>query len=197
MKIINAIFVKSAPSIKEAPINDYIEFAFIGRSNVGKSSLINFLVNKKQLALTSNKPGKTIHLNYFLINNNSFWVDLPGYGYASKSKKMRTLWNKNMYEYLEKRENLACIFLLIDASISPQKIDVQMLQWLYEHHRYFAIIFTKADRDNQRIINENINHFFSKVPLPPNTEISYFITSVSAKQGREKILEAIEEMNNQ
>ncbi|MGL4347261.1 MAG: ribosome biogenesis GTP-binding protein YihA/YsxC [Chitinophagaceae bacterium] len=194
MKIINTTFVKSAPSIKEAPENQYIEFAFIGRSNVGKSSLINFLVNKKQLALTSNKPGKTIYLNYFLINKDIYWVDLPGYGYASKSKNMRKLWNKNMYEYLEKRDSLACIFLLIDASISPQKIDIEMLEWLYEHQRYFAIIFTKIDKNTHHEITQNIHQFFSKLPLPKNTEIPYFMTSVSKKQGRDEILEAIEEM---
>jgi GTP-binding protein len=146
MKINEAKYLISCPSIDLCPPPDKPEYAFIGRSNVGKSSLINMLTNHSKLAKTSARPGKTQLINHFIINNTWYLVDLPGYGYAKTSKSNREQWDVMIRQYLSQRENLYCVFVLIDSNIPPQKIDLEFLMWLGESEIPFAIVFTKADR---------------------------------------------------
>lgn len=156
MIITSADFIKSASKLAECPPAEYPEFALVGRSNVGKSSLINMLTQRKQLAKASVTPGKTQLLNYFLINKNRYLVDLPGYGYARYSKKQRIDWMDTMQEYLTQRQSLKTVFVLVDWSILPQTIDFEFMQLLKEEKFFFEIVITKTDKTNQKELHKNI-----------------------------------------
>jgi len=171
------------------------EYAFIGRSNVGKSSLINMLVQKKGLAKTSQTPGKTQLINHFLINENWQLVDLPGYGYAKTSRSNRAVWQKFIGFYLRNRENLQCVFVLIDSRLEPQKIDVEFCSWLGENGLPFQLIFTKADKQSRVKTDQAVAKFrkellgiFEEVP-------QHYITSAETQDGRDEILKFINELN--
>lgn len=197
MEVKKAVFVKSAEKMIDCPKPDKPEYAFIGRSNVGKSSLINMLVNKPNLARVSANPGKTITINHYIINDNWFLVDLPGYGYARRSKTMREEWEISLEEYLKDRENLQCVFVLIDSRIEPQDSDLEFLNFLGNLAVPFSIVFTKIDKLNQSMRAKNMKAFTDEVlknweVLPP-----VFQTSAIEKKGKDKILKFIEEVNSQ
>jgi len=186
-----AEFVKSSSSLKECPKTDFPEYAFIGRSNVGKSSLINMLCAHRGLAKTSATPGKTRLINHFRINERWYLVDLPGYGYAKVSKNQRKDFDKTLFNYLSKRENLHCVFVLIDSRIPPQIIDMKFINRLGEMQIPFAIVFTKTDKTTQKQLSDNTKAFKTEMlktweELPP-----CFYTSSNTKSGREEILEFI------
>jgi len=189
-------FKGSFPSIEKMPPNNKPEYAFIGRSNVGKSSLINYLSNRKAIAKTSKKPGKTQMINQFDIADKWTMIDLPGYGYATITKKKRIAWKKMIYNYLEKRENLMCCFVLLDSRHPLQDIDLQFLEWLGAKQVPFSIIFTKIDGISRTKKDLNIESTKAELlkkwhSLPPDFEVS----SVK-KIGREELLEYIIELNN-
>ncbi|HEU5078233.1 MAG TPA: ribosome biogenesis GTP-binding protein YihA/YsxC [Opitutaceae bacterium] len=185
----------SAPDLRSCPKVLRPEFAFIGRSNVGKSSLVNMLTQKKGLAKASDAPGKTKLLNFFLINRSWYLVDLPGYGFAKVGRKDRAEFNRAVADYLENRENIACVFALIDSRLPPQKIDLQFLQWLSETPAPFAIIFTKVDKQSASQTESNVARFRQTLAeawgadLPP-----MFNSSAETKAGRSEILRFIDEM---
>ncbi len=192
MEIKKAIFVKSSSSISGCPKLDLPEYAFIGRSNVGKSSLINMLCNHRGLAKTSVKPGKTRLINHFLINENWHLVDLPGYGYAKVSKDMRKTFDKMLFDYLVKRENLYCVFVLIDSRIPPQDNDLTFVNRLGELQIPMAIVFTKTDKSSQREVAQNTQLFKNEMlknweEVPP----CFYVSSLTGK-GKEDILDFIE-----
>lgn len=196
MKITNSEFVISNTDYKLCPAPDKPEYAFIGRSNVGKSSLINMLTNKNKLAKTSGKPGKTQLINHFLINKSWYLVDLPGYGWAQVSKEMKEKWDIMTRNYLGQRENLYNVFVLIDSRIPPQKIDIEFLNWLGEFQIPFSIIFTKADKPKNSKIQANIATFKNELKkyweeIPPT-----FVTSSANKIGQKEILEYIGQIND-
>lgn len=195
MQINKASFVISNTDIKKCPEPKLPEYAFIGRSNVGKSSLINSLTNRKNLAKTSGKPGKTQLINHFLINENWFLVDLPGYGYASVSKKQRTEFAKFIKEYLLKRQNLMCLFVLIDCRLRPQKIDLDFMSWLGENQIPFVVCFTKLDKLSKQASVKNIDVY--KQELKKNWESlpEIFTTSSTKKIGQKEILDFINKTN--
>jgi len=195
LEIKSASFVISSPAAESCPESNLPEYAFIGRSNVGKSSLINMLTNRKRLAKTSAQPGKTQLINHFLINENWHLVDLPGYGYAKTSKKNRREFQHLITSYFLKRLQLVSAFVLIDARHKPQTIDLEFMQWLGENQIPFSIIFTKSDKLKPQALESNIEHYkdiLSKTweRLPP-----YFITSAIKREGREDVLEYIESVN--
>lgn len=196
MKIKSAEFVISNTDVKKCPKEPYPEYAFIGRSNVGKSSLINMITNHKSLAKTSGKPGKTQLINHFIINKSWFLVDLPGYGYAQVSKDKRRTFQKFIRDYFDKRMQLACSFVLIDSRHEPQKIDLEFMQLLGESGIPFCIVFTKADKLNKNALEKNISHY-KKVLLETWEEVpTYFITSSSTSLGKEEILKFIDQVND-
>jgi GTP-binding protein len=171
------------------------EYAFIGRSNVGKSSLINMLVQKKGLAKTSATPGKTQLINHFLVNNKWYIVDLPGYGYAKSSKTNRTEWERFIRYYLKNRESLQCVFVLIDSRIPPQKVDIEFCSWLGEHGIPFLLVFTKADKQSKHkslqtvaAFKKEMLKYFEEVPQE-------FITSSETSDGRDDLLNFIDDIN--
>lgn len=171
------------------------EYAFIGRSNVGKSSLINMLVQKKGLAKTSQTPGKTQLINHFLINENWQLVDLPGYGYAKTSRSNRADWQKFISFYLRNRENLQCVFVLIDSRLEPQKIDIEFCSWLGENGLPFQIVFTKADKQS-RVKTDQAVAKFRKALLEFFEEVpQHYITSAETQDGRDEILNFINDLN--
>lgn len=192
MKISSLKFVKSSPSVDMCPISEMPEFAFTGRSNVGKSSLINMLVNRNGFAKTSAKPGKTRLINHFLINNNWYIVDLPGYGYAGVSKSMRKDWAVFIREYLLTRQNLCCLFVLVDVRINPQKQDLDFINNLGKNEIPFVIVFTKSDKLSKSILNANITRFFYELKPYWEDLPNHLITSSVIKTGREEILEFID-----
>lgn len=195
MEIQDAQFVSSYTRVQECPKSDQQEYAFIGRSNVGKSSLINMLTNRKKLARISVTPGKTQLINFFLINKDWHLVDLPGYGYAKVSKTSRKNWEKMIRDYLVKRENLQCVFVLIDSRLEPQKIDLDFVNWLGEMQVPFALVFTKADKPSKNKLNQNI-HAFKETMLRSWEELpDLFVTSSANKLGREELLAFIEGVN--
>ncbi|MDR0364617.1 MAG: ribosome biogenesis GTP-binding protein YihA/YsxC [Bacteroidales bacterium] len=192
MKINTAKFVLSSPNLKGCPDPTVPEFAFIGRSNVGKSSLINMLCNQKDLAKTSSKPGKTRLINYFIINNDWFLVDLPGYGYAKTAKAQREKWEIETRNYLLKRENISVIFLLIDVRIPPQVIDTEFMRWLSKNQLPFVILFTKCDKISLNKIRNNVKAFSDEL-LKSWSELPVAIlTSAETGKGKEDILQLIE-----
>lgn len=196
MNITARKFIGSFNTLSELPESDIPEFCFIGRSNVGKSSLINYLTGKNDLAKVSSTPGKTQSLNYFLINNQWHLVDLPGYGYAKRSKTLRSSWEKTMYSYFETREALVNIFLLVDSRISPMKSDLEMIDWLGENGVPFAIVYTKADTRELKQCKINIQLFEDKLSEMWEELPKRFITSSEERKGKEEILEYINQIAN-
>ena len=192
--ILNAQFVKSSPSLKECPKPDKPECAFIGRSNVGKSSLINMLCMNGGLAKTSATPGKTRLINHFLINERWYLVDLPGYGYAKVSKKMRDNFDRMLFNYLTKRENLYCVFVLIDSRIPPQTNDLEFLNRLGEFQIPFVIVFTKTDKTTQKQLNDNTVAFKNEMLKTWEDLPTCFYASSVKKRGREEIIGFINEL---
>lgn len=197
MKIKSAEFIVSNSDVAKCPINRLPEYAFIGRSNVGKSSLINMLVNQKNLAKTSGRPGKTQLINHFLINKNWYLVDLPGYGYARVSKSAKKTFQKFITSYFEKRKQLVLAFVLIDCRLEPQKIDLEFMQWLGVNQIPFAIIFTKADKLKPQALERNIEIYKAKMLETWEEMPTYFITSSSKKIGKEPILDYISTINEE
>jgi GTP-binding protein len=197
MVIHSAVYVISSPDYTQCPKPDRPEYAFIGRSNVGKSSLINMLVNNDKLAKTSGTPGKTQLINHFNIDNKWYIVDLPGYGFAKVSLASRKKWEKMIEDYLRKRENLVTVFILIDSRHSPQKNDLEFVNRLGEWKIPFCLVFTKADKENQRTVSKNVKDFLDKMRTTWQFLPQHFVTSTIKKMGRDKILSLIEEMNKE
>ncbi|MEA3317969.1 MAG: ribosome biogenesis GTP-binding protein YihA/YsxC [Bacteroidota bacterium] len=194
MKIKNAEFVISNTDVSKCPKPNLPEFAFVGRSNVGKSSLINMLLEKNKLAKTSQTPGKTLLINHFLINKEWYLVDLPGYGYAKISKSKRSEISNIINEYISRRENLISLFVLVDVRHAPQKNDLEFMEWLGENQIPFSIIFTKADKLTKRKLDESIENYESIMLRSWEIMPKYFISSASNKSGRDEILEYIDEI---
>lgn len=193
MEITRSEFVSSFADVRKCPAPTLPEFAFIGRSNVGKSSLINMLAKRKNLAKISNRPGKTQTINHFIINEAWYLVDLPGYGYAGVSRTLREGWGKMIEQYILKRENLYCLFILLDCRHEPQKIDLDFIQWSGENEIPIALILTKADKltksqalQNKKRFEKKLSDFWSE--LPP-----IFTTSATEKTGRNELLSFIEQ----
>lgn len=195
MVIKSAEFVISNTDPKKCPKGDIPEYAFIGRSNVGKSSLINSLVNRKNLAKTSSTPGKTQLINHFIINQQWFLVDLPGYGYAKKAKTDRKAWAEFIEKYILGRENLVCLFVLIDSRLSLQKIDDEFMAWLGENGIPFCIVYTKADKLGKTQIQQNIAAIERELKKTWENLPQRFTTSSELNVGREEILAFIDECN--
>ena len=196
MKVKSASFVISNTEVSKCPQSRLSEYAFIGRSNVGKSSLINALCNKKSLAKTSSRPGKTQLINHFLINENWHLVDLPGYGYAKVSKSKKKVFQKFITQYFKKREQLVSAFLLIDIRHEPQAIDLGFMEWLGQNAIPFSIVFTKSDKLSDKGIAKNVADYKTQLlasvweELPP-----IFVTSAARQSGGEEILEYIDALN--
>lgn len=197
MNITSATYLQSVVDWRKCPTERFPEYAFIGRSNVGKSSLINMLTRQKGLAKTSSKPGKTQTINHFIINKNWYLVDLPGYGYASISKSMREKWTAMIDHYLALRPNLQLVFVLIDSRLEPQKNDLDFINRLGENGVPFAVIFTKTDKVSKLKVSQNVEKFKEKMletweELPP-----FFLSSAEKGDGRDEILDYIESINQQ
>lgn len=195
MEILSAEFVISNTDVKKCPQDNLPEYAFIGRSNVGKSSLINMLTKRPKLAMTSSTPGKTLLINHFLVNKQWYLVDLPGYGFALRGKKAVEKIQKIIEDYILEREQMTNLFVLIDCRLEPQKIDLEFMEWLGENEVPFAIIFTKADKLSGGKVKDNVNKYLTKLKeqweeLPP-----YFLSSSEKKTGRHEILDYIESIN--
>jgi GTP-binding protein len=195
MKIRSADFVMSNSNVTKAPQERMPEYAFIGRSNVGKSSLINMLMERKDLAKISGKPGKTQLINHFKINDEWFLVYLPGYGYAKVSKKKRTIFQFFIENYFKEREQLVCTFVLIDSRHDPQKIDLEFMKFLGENQIPFCIAFTKADKLGSSKLNKQITSYKKKLLNTWETLPKSFITSSSTGLGREEFLDFIDGVN--
>ncbi|TXE07262.1 YihA family ribosome biogenesis GTP-binding protein [Seonamhaeicola algicola] len=196
MDIKSASFVVSNSEVEKCPKSNLPEYAFIGRSNVGKSSLINMLTNRKSLAKTSGRPGKTQLINHFLINNNWHLVDLPGYGYARVSKSSKKTFQKFITQYFSKRLQLVCAFVLVDIRHTPQTIDLEFMQWLGENGIPFCIIFTKADKLKPMAIERHVEDY-KNIMLETWEEMpEYFITSSSKSIGKDNLLNYIDYLNN-
>lgn len=195
MEIKDAVFVISNTDVKKCPDSQLPEYAFIGRSNVGKSSLINMLTNRNGLAMTSSMPGKTQLINHFLINNEWYLVDLPGYGYAQRGKAGRENIRLIIEDYITGRDALTSLFVLIDSRHEPQKIDLEFMEWLGENGVPFSIIFTKTDKLSKSKLNINLENYKNALleqweELPP-----VFITSSEKREGRSEVLDYIEQIN--
>lgn len=195
MEIKSAEFVISNTNIDLCPQHNMPEYAFIGRSNVGKSSLINMLTGRKGLAMTSATPGKTLLINHFLINNNWYLVDLPGYGYAKRGRQQQDELTRIISSYTLERPQLTSLFVLIDSRHEPQKIDLEFIEWLGENSVPFAIIFTKADKIGRGSLTQNVRKFLDTLSeqweeLPP-----HFITSSLDRTGRDSVLDYIQNIN--
>jgi GTP-binding protein len=192
MKIVSAEYLISSPDFSKAPKPDKPEFAFIGRSNVGKSSLINMLADNHKLAKTSGTPGKTQLINHFIINGEWYLVDLPGYGFAKVSINARNRWEQMIENYLRKRENLSNVFVLIDGRHSPQKLDIDFINKLGKWEVPFSLVFTKSDKETQKTVSQNVKLFLDKMRESWQFLPQHFVTSATKKTGREKILGFIE-----
>ena len=195
MKIEKANFLTSNTRFDFLPNDSIPEYAFIGRSNVGKSSLINMLVQRRGLAKTSSVPGKTVAINHFIINDAWYLVDLPGYGYAQHSKKTREQWRVMINNYITRRRNLVCTFVLVDSRLEPQNNDIGFMEWLGEQQVPFCIVFTKADKVSKAELGRNMEAMRNRLledweEVPP-----IFITSSETKQGRDEVLDYIESQN--
>ena len=205
MHIKKAQYLISSPSYEKCPSADQPEYAFIGRSNVGKSSLINLLANNEKLAKTSNAPGKTQMINHFQITSVSkpgdtketkwFLVDLPGYGFAKVAQSSRRRWEQMIENYLRKRENLVNVFVLIDSRHRPQEIDLNFIRSLYQWQIPYTLIFTKADKEKQSVVSKNVRSFLEELGKTQQFLPQYFISSSVKKMGRDKILNLIQEKN--
>lgn len=195
MEIKKARFLVSNTDVAKCPAPDRPEYAFIGRSNVGKSSLINMLADNKTLAKISGKPGKTRLINHFLMNEAWYLVDLPGYGYAKVPKTERQKLENYIRSYIQKRENLYCLFVLIDIRHEPQAIDLEFMEWLGLNSIPFSIVFTKADKLNENEIEGNVERYTEKMFETWEEMPVYFITSAEKGTGKEEILSYIEEIN--
>ncbi len=195
MVIKSAEFIKSAARTDQCPPPEFPEYAFVGRSNVGKSSVINMLAGKRKLAKTSSAPGKTRLINHFLINRQWFLVDLPGYGYAKTSRKMRKELGLLITKYIEGRPNLVCLFLLIDSRHSPLPSDMAFIRWLGENRVPFALVFTKCDKLPAGKLEKNINIYLSALEQEWETLPMYFCTSVLKQKGKDEILDFIGKTN--
>ena len=196
MEILSAEFVVSNTKVEKCPQDNLPEYAFIGRSNVGKSSLINMLTKRPKLAMTSSTPGKTLLINHFLINKEWYLVDLPGYGYASRGKKQVEKIQQIIEDYILEREQMTNLFVLIDCRLEPQKIDLEFMEWLGENGVPFSIIFTKADKLTNGKVKDNVNKYLKKLTeqweeLPP-----HFVSSSEKKTGRQEILDYIDSINH-
>jgi len=213
MLIKSAKYVISSPGYEKCPVPDRPEYAFIGRSNVGKSSLINMLCDNEKLAKTSSAPGKTQLLNHFIIESTNsptgdgaggknqkraswYLVDLPGYGFAKVSQRSRRRWEQMIENYLRKRENLTMVFVLIDARHSPQKIDLEFLDQLKVWQVPFTLVFTKSDKENQRTVSKNVKDFSEAMKKTWQVLPQHFVTSALKKTGKDKILAFIDETNS-
>jgi GTP-binding protein len=197
MEIRKAEFLISNTEVRLCPSNGLPEYAFIGRSNVGKSSLINMLTNRKGLAKTSSRPGKTLLINHFVINDDWYLVDLPGYGFASTGKSMRDKLKKLIENYILFREELTCLFVLLDCRHQPQQIDLEFMEWLGVSGIPFSVVFTKADKLSKSRLKENLDAYQSKLAeqweeLPP-----IFVTSSDKAEGRTEVLGYIDAINQE
>ncbi|HSC37598.1 MAG TPA: ribosome biogenesis GTP-binding protein YihA/YsxC [Chitinophagaceae bacterium] len=188
MQINTAEYVISSPDYTKCPASDRPEYAFIGRSNVGKSSLINMLTNNQKLAKTSGTPGKTQLINHFIINKSWYIVDLPGYGFAKVSQRDRRRWEQMIENYLRKRENLVNVFVLIDSRHKPQKLDLDFVNQLGKWEIPFALVFTKADKENQSTVAANVKAFLDEMRKEWEFLPAHFVSSAIKKQGRDKVL---------
>lgn len=197
MHIKSSEFVISNTSYRECPEGDKFEFAFIGRSNVGKSSLINMLMQHPDLAKTSSKPGKTLLINHFIVNNEWYMVDLPGYGYARESKEQREKLRSIIENYVMHREQLTNLFVLVDSRLEPQKIDLEFINWLGENGIPFSIIFTKADKLGPMRLKENVENYKAKLLETWEELMPIFVTSSEKGTGRDEVLNYIEEIMSQ
>ncbi|RLD29675.1 MAG: YihA family ribosome biogenesis GTP-binding protein [Bacteroidetes bacterium] len=195
MKIKSAEFVISNQDVNKCPSNNLPEYAFIGRSNVGKSSLINMLTSRKNLAKTSGRPGKTQLINHFIINKNWYLVDLPGYGYAKVSKSSKKTFQKFITLYFEQRKQLVSAFVLIDVRHKPQPIDLKFMEWLGEHQIPFSIVFTKVDKLKPKAIENHIEIYKAILLETWEDMPNYFITSSSKSIGKDELLNYIEKTN--
>lgn len=198
MDIKNAKFEISSPDVKKCPVTGVPEYAFIGRSNVGKSSLINMLCKSKKMAKTSQTPGKTLLINHFRMDDGKWYlVDLPGYGYAARGKEQRKQLMTLIEGYILGREELACLFVLIDIRHDPQKIDVEFLDWLGEHNIPFAIVFTKADKLGTMAAQRNVDSYCKELLLSWEKLPPVFITSSEKAKGRDELLSYIYSINKE
>jgi GTP-binding protein len=195
MLINSSEYIISSPDHLQSPTPDKPEYAFIGRSNVGKSTLINMLCNNEKLAKTSGTPGKTQLINHFLINKEWYVVDLPGYGFAKVSQSQRKKWEIMIEDYLRKRETLMTVFILVDSRHSPQKNDLDFVNKLGQWQIPFCIVFTKSDKENQRTVSANVKAFLDKMRETWQFLPQHFVTSALKKTGRDKILQLIQECN--
>jgi GTP-binding protein len=197
LKIKSAEFVMSNTNVAKCPKEPIPEYAFIGRSNVGKSSLINMLTDRKSLAKTSGRPGKTQLINHFKINENWFLVDLPGYGYAKVSRRDKNIFQKYITNYFQQREQLVCSFILIDIRHEPQKVDMDFMEWMGGNGIPFVIIFTKADKLKPKVIERNATLYIDQMLRGIWAEApQFFITSSSKTIGRDEVLGYIDSINN-
>ncbi len=195
MKIKHANFTISSPDVSKCPESDIPEYAFIGRSNVGKSSLINMLTGRKKLAKISSTPGKTMLINHFKINEEWYLVDLPGYGFAKRSKSERLKWEKMIKKYILNRTNMLTLFLLIDLRIEPQQIDLEFMDWLGVSEIPFVVTFTKADKLKLMQIENNLSRYKKKLLENWDELPTIMVTSATTGQGRDDVLSFIEETN--
>ncbi|HEY1112319.1 MAG TPA: ribosome biogenesis GTP-binding protein YihA/YsxC [Chitinophagaceae bacterium] len=199
MEVIGASYLISSPSVDKCPKPDKPEYAFIGRSNVGKSSLINALTSKKELAKVSRSPGKTQLINHFTVTSSArdqwYLVDLPGYGYAKRSMSQRKTWEKMIQDYIRKRENLVNLFVLIDSRLDPQELDLEFINKLGEWQVPFALVFTKADKSTQREVAANVRRFVEKMKETWEDVPPYFVTSAEKFHGIKQILAFIGDLN--
>ncbi len=197
MIIKTADFFVSSARADQCPQDSTLpEYAFIGRSNVGKSSLINMLTGRKALAKTSSTPGKTMLVNHFIINNEWFLVDLPGYGFARRGKKEMEKFRNLIEYYILERKQLTCLFVLIDSRLPPQKIDLEFIQWLGEEGIPFCIVFTKADKNKAGELKKNVQGFLQKLQEEWEELPMHFVTSSEKGMGRTELLDYIDEINN-
>ncbi|MFY0687307.1 MAG: YihA family ribosome biogenesis GTP-binding protein [Cyclobacteriaceae bacterium] len=197
MSIKTAEFVKSSSKLSECPSDARPEYAFIGRSNVGKSSLINMITGRNKLAKISGRPGKTQLINHFLIDEKWYLVDLPGYGWAQTSKTNKAKWKKMIEEYLINRENLYCVFLLVDSRHEPQKIDLEFMEWLGVEGIPFVMVYTKVDKQGKTQIQKNLAHYRKVLKKHWEELPTQFVSSSEQKVGKEEILDFIQQINAQ
>jgi GTP-binding protein len=199
MEIIQASYLISSPSVDKCPLPELPEYAFIGRSNVGKSSVINMLTNKKELAKVSSSPGKTQLINHFTVESSDkkqwYLVDLPGYGYAKRSQTQRKSWQKMIEDYIRKRENLVNLFVLIDSRHEPQKLDLEFINQLGAWRMPFALVFTKADKSTQKETANNVNSFLKELSASWEEPPPFFVTSAIKRTGAKGILSFIADLN--